>query len=223
MSEAAAEEPVKEGEEGKAVADDVPEAPQEGPKVVHVEAAHRAVDITLPPTAPEYAKLGYFITWTCADCGIGRVPGAPFVNSGDKRIFLSTCTFGDTSRVCCNCERNKELLTWRGRTLQVMHKGPKLLDPPIRIVDVETMEVVWEKVDGDKASMEAYREIVRESFFVSSNSERTRWYSEMACNHCRHRVGLKTHEEVARDKAIADHMRILEASSKGKKKGKKKK
>ena len=26
-----------------------------------------------------------------------------------------------------------------------MHKGPKLLDPPIRLIDVETQEAIWDK------------------------------------------------------------------------------
>uniref|UniRef100_A0A7S0XQD5 Uncharacterized protein n=1 Tax=Hemiselmis andersenii TaxID=464988 RepID=A0A7S0XQD5_HEMAN len=189
-------------------------------KVVHVEAAHRSVDISIPQTPDLYAKLGYFITWTCEECGISRVPGAPFTQEGDKRVFLDTCTFGDTSRVCCNCERVKEVLSWRGRMLKVVREGPKLLDPPKQLVDVESKEVVWDKAEHGNAM---YKEITREGIYSGSNAERTRWYSEMACNHCRHRVGLPTHEEVAKRKAIEDHMRMMEATSKKGKKGKKKK
>ncbi len=34
--------------------------------------------------------------------------GAPFAVSGEKAAFLGTCTLNDTSRLCCNCERQRE-------------------------------------------------------------------------------------------------------------------
>lgn len=36
-------------------------------------------------------------------------------------------------------------------SLQVVKKGPKLLDQPMRLVDVETHEVIW---DRDKDTLE---------------------------------------------------------------------
>ena len=35
-------------------------------------------------------------------------PGAPFCLSGEKAIFLKTCVLNDSSRLCCNCERQRE-------------------------------------------------------------------------------------------------------------------
>eukprot|EP00282_Hemiselmis_andersenii_P006380 CAMPEP_0114147156 /NCGR_PEP_ID=MMETSP0043_2-20121206/20941_1 /TAXON_ID=464988 /ORGANISM="Hemiselmis andersenii, Strain CCMP644" /LENGTH=242 /DNA_ID=CAMNT_0001241645 /DNA_START=19 /DNA_END=743 /DNA_ORIENTATION=- len=175
MSEAAADESMQEG--GEDTEEMAPAAILDELKVVHVEAAHRSVDISIPQTPDLYAKLGYFITWTCEECGISRVPGAPFTQEGDKRVFLDTCTFGDTSRVCCNCERVKEVLSWRGRMLKVVREGPKLLDPPKQLVDVESKEVVWDKAEHGNAM---YKEITREGIYSGSNAERTRWYSEMA-------------------------------------------
>lgn len=74
-----------------------------------------------------------------------------------------------------------------------------------------------------KIGLQTYREIFKEGIHEDSGSERTRWYSEMACNHCRHRVGLLTHEELARKRAVDAAIRLQESQGKGKKKGKKKK
>ena len=35
-------------------------------------------------------------------------PGAPFCLSGEKAVFLKTCVLNDSSRLCCNCERQRE-------------------------------------------------------------------------------------------------------------------
>mmetsp|Transcript_10480 Transcript_10480/g.25756 ORF Transcript_10480/g.25756 Transcript_10480/m.25756 type:complete len:238 (+) Transcript_10480:229-942(+) len=186
-------------------------------RLVHIEAEHCSVDIEASPPNI-WTKLGYFVTFRCAECNIWRVPTAPFITGGEKAVFLETCAFGDTSPVCCNCERAKELVSWRSRTLKVVKKGPKLLDPPMRLMDTETHEIVWDRERGD--TMEVYRDIMKEGVYEGSGSERTSWYSEMACNQCRHRVGLPSHEEIARRRAIDEQIRIMEAAAKGKKKGK---
>jgi len=187
-----------------------------------VEAAHCTVTVHTEES-PEFTKMGY-LTWRCASCGIWRVPGAPFSKDArEKKIFLTTCTFGDTGTMCCNCERNKELINHKGRTLQLIRGGPKLLDPPVLLLNAETREAVWDKEQGH--TMEDFKLILKEGKHVESEISATAWYSEMACNHCRHRVGLKTHETLARERVLAAQQRILEAQAAAakKKKGKKKK
>jgi hypothetical protein len=44
-----------------------------------------------------------------------------------------------------------------------------------------------------------------ESQAVDFGSSRTAWYSNLACNMCRRRVGLRTHDEMAKAKAIEYH------------------
>lgn len=65
-----------------------------------------------------------------------------------------------------------------------------------------------------------YKEILKEGIHEESGSERTRWYAEMACNHCRHRAGLMTHEEIARKRAVQAAILVQEAQGKKKGKGK---
>jgi hypothetical protein len=145
---------------------------------------------------------------------------------------------------------------------QIERKGLKLLDPPIRLVDVSSRQVVWDKeqdsmevsihfptehkdvlfVDVGHAfhdlppapschcdaiplsqkpdAQQMYKEILKEGVFEESGSERTRWYAEMACNHCRHRAGLMTHEEIARKRAVQAAILLQEAQGKKKGKGK---
>jgi len=83
----------------------------------------------------------------------------------------------------------------------------KLLDPPDRLVDTETNEVVWSSApstEGEKP-MEIFKEIMKDAQPVDFDSSRTAWYSNMSCNQCRRRVGLRTHDDLAKNKAIEYH------------------
>lgn len=40
---------------------------------------------------------------------------------------------------------------------------------------------------------------------MDSGSSRTAWYSNMSCNQCRRRVGLRPHDELAKNKSIEFH------------------
>ena len=40
---------------------------------------------------------------------------------------------------------------------------------------------------------------------MDSGSSRTAWYSNMSCNQCRRRVGLRPHDELAKNKSLELH------------------
>lgn len=185
-----------------------------------VESSHRTVEVD--SEVSPYTRMGY-ITWRCNNCDIWRVPGAPFSLVGDARIFNAACSFGDTGVLCCNCERMKELLLWKGKTIELFREGVKMFSPPQMLFDRDAVQVIW---DRNEHSMQAYVEIMKEAKPLQSSTSRPAWYSEMACNHCRARAGLKTHEEIAKQKALDAHQRMLDAMAskgkKGKKGGKKK-
>jgi len=46
---------------------------------------------------------------------------------------------------------------------------------------------------------------MKEAKPVDSGSSRTAWYSNMSCNQCRRRVGLRPHDELAKNKSIEFH------------------
>ena len=50
-----------------------------------------------------------------------------------------------------------------------------------------------------------FKEIMKDAQPVDFDSSRTAWYSNMSCNQCRRRVGLRTHDDLAKNKAIEYH------------------
>ena len=215
-----------EGGDGAAHAPhEQPAAVRDGPPVAKTfQASHTLA--TVETRTSEFTQMG-FLTWRCDECDIWRVPGAPFCLSGEKQLFLKTCSLNDTSRLCCNCERQREQYYWQDRCIQLYRRGERsetahvpLLAPPDRLVDLASQEVIWSCAEGEKP-MDRFKEIMKESTAVDEGSSRTAWYSDLSCNMCRRRVGLKTHDLMAKEKAIAYHelnAATLAAKSKKKKK-----
>ncbi|KAJ1496515.1 hypothetical protein T484DRAFT_1923635 [Baffinella frigidus] len=179
---------------------------------VRIDALHCSV--LVDTESGPFTKLGY-VTWKCLGCGTWRVPGAPFCKAGEKAVFLTSCAFGDTSPMCCNCERNKETIVWQGRTLRLHRAGIKLLAPTAKLVDVANQEVVWDK---ENHPMDALKNIMKNSKAGDRPNANTSWYAEMACDQCRTRAGLRTHLEI-RQQRILDLTQIeIERLQKGAKK-----